>query len=166
MVYGFSGTRHNLTPAQASAINAILAGIGTGQTIAVGCCPTGLDAAVIHYMQQRAGVHLNQFKAESRAPAALRARTLALVRGCNTLIAFPASPSFVRSGTWLAIFAAASMGIPTYVCLPGTPATTLPTCRGVVGWHTRTATAVPGLSHVWGVSLCQAIINVVQITLL
>jgi len=166
MVYGLSGTRHNLTSAQASALNAILGGIGTGQTIAVGCCPTGLDAAVIRYMQQRVGVHLTQFQAESRASAALRARSLALVRGCNTLIAFPASPNFIHSGTWLSIFAAASMGIPTYVCLPGTPAHSLPTCRGVVGWQSCAATAVPGLSAVWGASLCQAIINVVQVNLL
>lgn len=166
MVYGFSGTRQNLTPVQASALYTILGGIGTGQTISVGCCPTGLDAAAIKYMQQRKGVHLTQFQAESRAPAALRARTLAMVRGCNTLIAFPHSVAFQHSGTWLAVFAAASMGIPTFVCLPGTAPATLPTCRGVVGWQSCASTAVPGLSAVWGVSLCQAIIHVTQTTLL
>jgi len=137
----FSGTRHQLTPAQISCARAAVASIPNSQSILVGCCPTGLDALVTSLCTQRP---LSVFAANSHTKLALRNRTLRMVHQSHTLFAFPASSAIPHSGTWLAINAAAAMGIPVFV-FSATPAAPLPLIGSIQSWSRVPSTQTP-----WG----------------
>ena len=137
----FSGTRHNLTAAQISCATAVVASIPNSQPAAVGCCPTGLDYLIRSLYRGRP---LTVFHASSSTKLALRNRTLRMVHQTHTLFAFPASSAIPHSGTWLAINAAAAMGIPVFV-FSATPTAPLPLIGGIASWSRVPSTQTP-----WG----------------
>ena len=150
MLYALSGTRFPLSSHQAHTLGRLLPALSAhlraiGGQVATGCCPTGLDQGVRQFFAS--SPLLRVFSVQGvRSPAALRARTLAMVHASQCLIAFPQSAVFAHSGTWLSIFAAAAAGIPVFVCMPsaGVPLSTLPCCRGILGWSLSPAPPVPG----------------------
>jgi hypothetical protein len=163
---GIIGTRNHITAHQRGCLSAILTALqGNRVPVVVGCCPTGVDQAA-RAMAAAYRLPLSVIAvAGPRTPAALRARTLALVRKCKTaLVAFPASERFMHSGTWLGVFAAASQGIPTFVFLPSAPAG-LPTCRGIVAWQRVPIGTVPGCSSATGFMVSQPTVQVIQQTI-
>ena len=160
---GIIGTRHNVTPAQRGCLCAVLTALqGNRVPVVVGCCPTGVDQAA-RAMAAAYRLPLSVIAVTGpRTQAALRARTLALVRKCKTaLVAFPASACFIHSGTWLGVFAAASQGIPTFVFLPSA-AGGLPTCRGIVAWQRVPIGTIPGCSSATGFMFSQPTVQVIQ----
>jgi hypothetical protein len=154
MVIGITGTRTN-QPQLRSAIHTLLLLVPAGSTVVTGCCPTGADKAVRdHFPHCQGGTwfpcanptpahtRLIVYNALNRNPAALRERTISLVASVPLLVAFPGSPSYPHSGTWLSVFTAAvSCTCAPYVVHWGMQVNELPTCRGIISWR---SSALPG----------------------
>jgi len=135
MSIALSGTRSPLSSFQVATLSGVLQSLPATTTLLIGCCPTGLDLAA-----RCLAPHHHTYLAASPTPAALRSRTLAMVAASSTLIAWPRSLTYPHSGTWLAVFAAASAGIPVFV-LPPTPLgfspASLPRVRGIASWQSN-----------------------------
>ena len=133
---GVTGSR-NLSAKSIVLVNHLLFRIGVDdQGIAVGCCPTGLDSIV-----RDSKLNVKVFRAASRKPADLVARSAALVRavaessdpalfawpGCKCPGSVVPSPSVSEcfcgggSGSWATAAFSVGLGVPLFVfCVPAT----------------------------------------------
>jgi hypothetical protein len=147
ILIGFCGSRR-LARSWASLISRVVAGVrSSGFGVATGCAP-GADQLVRRF----AGPGRRVFRAASRRPAALAARSAACVRAVARagpgsafagFVSSPCPPGLVPSpssracfcglgsGSWASLALAAGLGLPVFVfwCGPGPPA--LPAAWGL-----------------------------------
>jgi hypothetical protein len=143
-ILGFSGSRKlsQSTSTLASFVLATAVTQPSWSSFVVGCCPTGLDALVVNSPHVPAS-RLSVFRAVSRLPRHLVARSAQLADAVGALVAFPecACPSCVipsatvarcfcggGSGTWATAALAAGLGATVYVA--GVAPGSLPTSWG------------------------------------
>lgn len=136
-ILGFSGSRNlsQSTSTLASFVFATAVTQPSWSSFAVGCCPTGLDALVVNSPFMPAS-RLSVFRAVSRLPRHLVARSAQLADAVGALVAFPEcvcpvqvvpSATVARcfcgggSGTWATAALAAGLGATVYVAgvVPG-----------------------------------------------
>jgi len=137
MVVSFSGSRSNsvISSAVSACLVAILSSISrTANVVGCGCCPSGVDFFVQQFVQLQ-NLTWRLFSVNgNRSAAKLRERTLSMVRASQVLFSFPKTSSYVRSGTWLATFAAFSANKQVFVFLPNVDPSFLPLVRGIDSW--------------------------------
>lgn len=154
MVIAVSGSR-NLNQAQIKPnVSTIMCSAGKSVSWAIGCCPSGLDPVALSVARQNR-LQFSFFQAANRSPACLRARTLSMVNSAAALIAFPVSGSVVRSGTWLAVKAAALVGKKVFVHFPGSSSSHLPIFGNIASWRLSSPSFLPNCQF-W-VPVCHSI---------
>jgi len=137
LTVGVSGTRHPL-PLHSQVFPALVRSAPSGRVQFL----TGNAPGCDQLMQTAAGnfgLPCMVWQPVSPTVQSLRVRTVAVVRACNFLLAFPRTMCYRQSGTWLAVNTALKSNIPVLVfASAGTPLASFPQFKSCAGWSVAT----------------------------